>query len=382
MKSLFSRYTVSIVAFSLFSLFSSHTLAAVPAAPKLAAKAYVLMDFSSKNIVAELDGDAPVEPASLTKMMTAYIIFHELDAGNIRLTDNVQISKKAWKMQGSRMFIEVNSSVTVDELIRGIIIQSGNDATVAMAEHIAGSEDAFVSLMNNYAKELGMNHTHFMNSTGLPHKNHYTTARDLAILAHAIIRDHSQHYSLYSEKEYTYNGIRQYNRNKLLWQDKYVDGIKTGHTESAGYCLASSAKRGDMRLIAVVLGTNSENARATESQKLLTYGFRFFETHKLYGASQELASTRIWKGASESLPLGLAKDMYITIPRGRYKSLKASMSIDRKIIAPASKGSVYGTVNINLGDQKVAEADLVALENIAPAGFAAALMDEVKLLFE
>jgi len=356
--------------------------AAVPAPPKVAARAYILLDFDSGRIIAEKNANQRVEPASLTKIMAGYVIDKELAAGNISLSDQVRISKKAWKMPGSRMFIEVDTFVSVEDLIKGIIIQSGNDATVAMAEYVAGSEDAFVSLMNGYARELGMTGTHFVNATGLPHENHYTTARDLAILSRALIREFPEMYRLYAEKEFTYNGIRQYNRNKLLWQDKYVDGIKTGHTESAGYCLAASAKRDGMRLIAIVLGTKSENARASEAQKLLTYGFRFFETHKLYRAGETLTQARVWKGEHETVPLGLAEDLFITIPRGSYDKLKATMRVAKKIIAPVKAGQRFGSVDIALAGENVAQRDLVALDSVGEGGFFGSLVDEVQLMFE
>ena len=356
--------------------------AAVPTPPKVAARAYILLDFDSGRIIAEKNANQRVEPASLTKIMAGYVIDKELAAGNISLSDQVRISKKAWKMPGSRMFIEVDTFVSVEDLIKGIIIQSGNDATVAMAEYVAGSEDAFVSLMNGYARELGMTGTHFVNATGLPHENHYTTARDLAILSRALIREFPEMYRLYAEKEFTYNGIRQYNRNKLLWQDKYVDGIKTGHTESAGYCLAASAKRDGMRLIAIVLGTKSENARASEAQKLLTYGFRFFETHKLYRAGETLTQARVWKGEHETVPLGLAEDLFITIPRGSYDKLKATMRVAKKIIAPVKAGQRFGSVDIALAGENVAQRDLVALDSVGEGGFFGSLVDEVQLMFE
>ncbi len=363
-------------------LTSTLAQAAVPTPPKVAARAYILQDFDSGRIIAEKNANQPVEPASLTKIMAGYVIDKELAAGNISLNDQVRISKKAWKMPGSRMFVEVDTFVSVEDLIRGIIIQSGNDATVAMAEYVAGSEDAFVSLMNGYARELGMTGTHFVNATGLPHKDHYTTARDLAILSRALIREFPEMYRLYAEKEFTYNGIRQYNRNKLLWQDKYVDGIKTGHTESAGYCLAASAKRDGMRLIAIVLGTKSENARASEAQKLLTYGFRFFETHKLYRAGETLTQARVWKGERESVPLGLAEDLFITIPRGSYDKLKATMRVAKKIIAPVQAGQRFGSVDIALTGENVAQRDLVALDSVGEGGFFGSLVDEVQLMFE
>lgn len=376
------KVSIQLILISLLVFFAANVAAIEPSPPKLKANAYILQDFQSGKIIAELDSEQRVEPASLTKMMSTYVIEHELKNGNISMSDEVRISNKAWKMPGSRMFVEVNTKVKVEELLKGIIIQSGNDATVAMAEFVAGSEDSFVSLMNSYAKKIGMKKTHFMNATGLPHDEHYTTAKDLALLVAAMIKDFPEHYEWYSEKVYTYNGIKQYNRNKLLWQDKYVDGVKTGHTESAGYCLAASAVKNDMRLISVVLGTDSERARATESQKLLTFGFRFYETHRLYEANQQLTTAKIWKGEVEKLPLGLAEDLWITIPRGQYKNLKASMSLDTQIVAPASKGRVYGSVNLSLEGKSYASRDLVALKNVAEGGFVSGILDEVKMMLD
>ena len=315
-------------------------------------------------------------------MLSAYVIDHELAKGNISLDDEVLISEKAWRMQGSRMFIEVGKKVSVEDLFKGVIIQSGNDATVALAEHVAGSEDAFVSLMNQHAAELGMLDSHFVNSTGLPHKDHYTTPRDLAKLAIALIRDYPKHYDWYSQKEFVYNDIKQYNRNRLLWRNKYVDGIKTGHTEAAGYCLVASAKRDGMRLISVILGTRSDEARSSESQKLLTYGFRFFETHRLYKANEPLTTARVWKGEQETLPLGLNEDLYLTIPKGQYKKLVANMNLDARITAPIRQGQAFGTVNVSLGDEQYAKRELVALSTIESGGLFGNLVDEIKLLFE
>lgn len=366
----------------ILGVFSLNVSAVEPKAPDLAATSYILVDFNSGKVIAESNSHNRIEPASLTKMMSSYVIEHELKLGNISMMDEVKISEKAWKMPGSRMFIEVNTRVSVEKLIKGIIIQSGNDATVAMAEHIAGTEAAFVSLMNEYARQLGMSGTHFVNSTGLPHKDHYTTAQDLATLVEAIIRDFPEHYQWYSEKEFTFNNIKQYNRNKLLWRDDTVDGVKTGHTESAGYCLAASAEKGKMRLISVVLGTDSERARATESQKLLTFGFRFYETHKLYDATVSLTNAKIWKGEVDFIPLGIKKDLWITIPRGEYKSLKASISLDSKIVAPAQAGKVYGTVNLTLSGKPFMKRDLVALKDVKSGGFVSGLMDSVKMRFE
>ncbi len=384
-KIIFQR-TMTTRFFAVLFLLSFGLLAQVhaiePKAPKIAAKSYILQDFNSGQVIAEFNSNSRVEPASLTKMMSVYVIDHELKSGNIHLQDKVRISTKAWKMPGSRMFVEVNSKVSVEDLLKGVIIQSGNDATVALAEYVAGSEESFVSLMNAHAAKLGMTGTHFVNSTGLPHEDHYTTARDLAILVAAIIRDFPDHYSWYSEKVFTYNGIKQYNRNKLLWQDKYVDGVKTGHTESAGYCLAASAEKNGMRLISVVLGTKSERARATESQKLLTFGFRFYETHRLYEAKQELTKARVWKGEVETVPLGLAEDLWITIPRGQYKSLKATMSLDPKIIAPVREGAVYGSVNLDIAGAHYLSRDVVAPKSVADGGFITGLVDEIKMMLE
>ena len=280
------------------------------------------------------------------------------------------------------MFVEVGKQVSIKDLLLGIIVQSGNDATVALAEYIAGSEDTFAALMNRYAEELGLSGTHFMNSTGLPDPEHYMTARDIARLAALVISRYPEYYKWYSQKEFTFNDITQYNRNKLLWRDESVDGIKTGHTESAGYCLVTSAKKDGMRLITVVLGTSSENARAEASQALLNYGFRFFETHKLYAAGTQLTSSRVWKGATEGAALGIDKDLYVTIPRGQYQSLDASMSIDNRIMAPVSEGQALGTVLVKLGDDIVAEQPLVSLQSIDEGSFWQRIVDEALLYFE
>ncbi len=354
----------------------------IPSPPRLAASGYILMDYQSGQVLAESKAAERMEPASLTKMMTAYTVFHELKAGHISLDDKVRVSEKAWRMPGSRMFIEVGSQVSVEELLKGMIIQSGNDASVALAEFVAGSEDAFVPLMNAHAANLGLTSTHFVNSTGLPDPDHYTTPRDMARLAKALIGDFPDHYGWYSEEKYTYNNITQSNRNLLLYRDKSVDGVKTGHTESAGYCLVASAKRDEMRLISVVMGTTSEKARAQESQKLLNYGFRFFETHRLYAADEPLKQMRIWKGASETLPLGLSDELYVTVPRGQYKDLKATLSVDKTIVAPASKGQAFGTVNINLGDEVLAQRPLVALQDVGEGSLWQQVLDNVMLMFQ
>lgn len=354
----------------------------VPKPPATGAKAFILQDFDSRRIVAEKDSDQSIEPASITKLMTAYAVFMELKSGNITLEDKVTVSEKAWRTPGSRMFIEVGKQVSVEDLLKGMIIQSGNDATVALAEYIAGSEDTFAALMNRHAEELGLTGSHFMNSTGLPGAEHYMSAHDIALLAGKLIREFPEYYKWYSQKEFTYNDITQYNRNKLLWRDESVDGVKTGHTESAGYCLVTSAKQEDMRLISVVLGTDSENARAEASQALLNYGFRFFETHKLYDGSNQLATSRVWKGETESVSLGIDRPLYATIPRGQYKLLDASMTIDNRITAPVAQGKPLGMVHVTLGETVIAEQELVALQAVDEGSFWQRIIDEALLYFE
>lgn len=354
----------------------------IPSPPRLAAGGYLLMDFDSGQIITESNASEQLEPASLTKLMTAYTVFRELKAGNIQLSDQVRISEKAWRMGGSRMFIEVDTQVSVEELLKGMIIQSGNDASVALAEFVAGSEETFVALMNEHASRLGLSGTRFRNSTGMPEAEHLTTPHDMALLARALIAEFPEYYGWYSEKKYTYNKITQSNRNLLLFRDESVDGLKTGHTEAAGYCLVSSAKREGMRLISVVMGTKSEKARAQESQKLLNYGFRFYETHQLYAASEPLKQMRIWKGSSETLPLGLAEELYVTVPRGQYNDLKASMSVDQNIVAPVSQGQAFGTVNINLGEETLIQRPLVALEDVGEGSLWHNALDHVMMMFQ
>jgi D-alanyl-D-alanine carboxypeptidase (penicillin-binding protein 5/6) len=376
-------YLLLIIAYT--SLFSGTALTAdlpIPKAPSTGAKAFVIQDFNSGRIIAEENADMPVEPASITKMMTAHIVFGELATGNLALTDMVTISEKAWRTPGSRMFVEVGKQVSVHDLLLGLIIQSGNDATVALAEHIAGSEETFAALMNRHAEEIGLKGSHFTNATGLPDEQHYMTARDIARLAALTIEEYPEFYKWYAQKDFTFNDITQYNRNKLLWQDDSVDGIKTGHTESAGYCLAASALKDGMRLITVVLGTSSENARIDASQSLLNYGFRFFETHKLYDAGTKLTTSRIWKGSTDTAMLGLDKALYVTIPRGQYKSLDASMSINNRIIAPVAAGQPLGTVQVKLGDEVIAEQPLVSLNAIGEGSIWQRITDEALLYFE
>ena len=354
----------------------------IPAPPRVNAKAYLLIDHNSGHILAEHNADKQVEPASLTKLMTAYVALFEIERGGISLEDKVKISEKAWRMGGSRMFINVNSYVSVEELLKGLIVQSGNDASVALAEHIAGSESAFVELMNQHAERLNLISTHFNNSTGWPDKNHYTTARDLAKLSQAIINDFPEHYAWYKIKKYTYNNITQPNRNRLLWLDERVDGLKTGHTKAAGYCLISSAKQNNMRLISIVTGTNKDSARIAASRKLLNYGFRFFETNLIHKANTEITNMRIWKGEQEQLSLGITKDLYITVPKGLSRKIKNNIKVEAMIEAPVAKGKSYGQLNVMLGDKQLVTQELVALSSIKEGGIWRKLSDYIQLMFQ
>jgi len=354
----------------------------VPAPPDVAAKNYLLIDFVSGKVLAEKNADAQIEPASITKLMTAYVVYKEIDEDRLSMNDTVIISEKAWRMGGSRMYLEVNSKVSVHDLLKGLIIQSGNDASVALAEHVAGTESAFVQLMNQYAVELGMENTNFENSTGWPDKKHLTSARDIAKLSMVIIREFPEHYAWYAEKEYTYNEIKQYNRNKLLWSDNSVDGLKTGHTESAGYCLVSSALRSDMRVISVVLGTKSKKARASVSQTILNYGFRFFESHTLYEEEEVLKRPRVWKGEFEQLAVGLDESLSITIQRGSYDKLNAVIDIDKNIEAPVEKGQQVGVVKVSLDGVLLKSVPLVALESVAEGSIIQIAKDYVLRLLE
>ncbi|WP_416427062.1 D-alanyl-D-alanine carboxypeptidase family protein [Pseudomonas sp. App30] len=352
-----------------------------PAAPQLAAKAYVLMEASSGQVLVDSNGDQRLPPASLTKLMSAYIATLEIKRGQIGENDPVTVSENAWRTGGSRMFLKVGSQVSVSDLLHGIIIQSGNDATVALSEHIAGSEDAFADMMNKTAGDLGMENSHFMNPTGLPNPDHYSTPHDIAKLARAIINIDPAHYAIYSQKEFFWNNIKQPNRNLLLWRDKTVDGLKTGHTEEAGYCMAASAVRDGMRLIAVVFGTTSEAARAAETQKLLTYGFRFFETQTFYQKGTELAKAPVWKGATHEVRAGLADDLTMTLPKGQLKGLTATMTMKPQLTAPIAKGDVIGKVEVKNGDQVVHSADLIALDAVEEGGFIRRMWDSIRLFF-
>lgn len=349
-----------------------------PSAPNIDAGAYVLMDATSGKIIAEKNADQRLPPASLTKLMSLYIISAAIQSGQIKLDDKVRISTKAWKTEGSRMFVKVGDEVPVRELLKGVIVASGNDATVALAEYIAGSEEAFVSIMNQEAKILGMDNTHFIDSTGLPNQDHYSTARDLATLVQAYVKNFPEDYSLYSEKWFTYNGIRQPNRNRLLWRYQYADGLKTGHTNEAGYCLVGSAKKDGMRLISVVMGEPSDNARTEDSIRLMTYGFRFFETHKLYSAAKPLTQARVWQGQKSEIALGVPEDVYVTVPSGQYKRLQATLVINNPLKAPVVKGQAYGTVNVTVNNQIIASKQLIALDNDPTGSFWKRAADTVK----
>jgi len=342
-------------------------VAQVPAAPELAARGYVLVDHHSGKVLAAKSDAEPLDPASITKLMTAYAVFRALSDSQIKLTDEVPISETAWRTPGSRMFIEVNTRVSVEDLLQGMIVQSGNDASVALAEYIAGTETVFAQLMTQYAREIGMENTTYRNSTGLPAEGHQTTAADIALLASVIVREYPQYYAWYSQREFTYNGITQKNRNALLWRDPSVDGMKTGMTDAAGYCLVSSAKRDGMRLIAVVLGTKSPTARANDSQALLNYGFRFFETRLLYPAGDPVTETRVWKGEQDKTGLGTRQDIYVTIPRGTYDRLEAQLDLPQQVVAPVEATDQLGVLRVSLADQTLAEANLFAL-NAVPAG--------------
>jgi D-alanyl-D-alanine carboxypeptidase (penicillin-binding protein 5/6) len=354
----------------------------VPAPPQIAAKSLYLMDSSSGKVLAEADARVPLAPASLTKLMTAYAVFEALSAGGITLDDEVRVSERAWRAPGSRMFIEVDTKVRVEDLVRGMIIQSGNDASIALAEHVAGSVEAFVALMNKHAEALGMTDTAYGNPTGLSGAGHLSSARDSAILAQAIIEEFAGYYAWYGEREFTYNGITQHNRNALLWRDESVDGLKTGHTNAAGYCLVSSAERSGMRLIAVVMGMTNPDARTAASQALLDYGFQFFETHKIYARGQQVTQARVWKGEPHTVALGLSDDLYVTIPRGRYQDLGGTMELIADLVAPLGVSAQVGAVHISFRGEDLAVLPLVSLHAVAEAPLWTRIADELKLWLE
>ncbi len=355
---------------------------AAPSPPKLNASAFLLLDFASGRVLASQNPDAALDPASITKLMTAYAVFRAIKSGQVSLDDEVLVSEKAWRTPGSRMFIEVGTRVTVEELLPGMIVQSGNDASVALAEHVAGTEETFAEIMNQLARELGMSQTNYRNSTGLPAEGHVTSATDIAKLASALIREFPDYYRWYSQKEYTYNGITQGNRNALLWRDESVDGMKTGYTESAGYCLVSSAERDDMRLIAVVLGTKSPAARANESQALLNYGFRFFESHKLWEAGEVITDARVWKGTTDGTSLVVREPVYVTVPRGAFDSLETELELPANIVAPLSTSQPVGQARAKLGIDTIVSVPVYSATDIEAGGLLSTAWDELLLWFE
>ncbi|PJD93896.1 MAG: serine-type D-Ala-D-Ala carboxypeptidase [Legionella sp.] len=352
-----------------------------PTPPTLNAKAYILIDVDSGKIIAEKNSELRLPPASLTKMMTLYVVSRALKADQIHLNDQVRVSQEAWKTGGSRMFIKEGQEVSIEDLLKGVIVDSGNDACVALAEHVGSSESSFADLMNQQAKSLGMLNSNFTDSTGLPNAEHYTTAKDLAILGRSLIRDFPNYYHWYKQKWFTYNNIRQPNRNRLLWRDNTVDGLKTGHTDEAGFCLVSSAKRGDMRLLAVVLNAPSDSMRADDSQRLLNYGFRFFETHKLFQAGQKVSEAPVYKGTTTSIRLGVLEENYITVPGGQYQRLSIVTNVPKYLEAPIQKGQKIGELIIQFDGHTLETQPLYALDDAAKGGYYTCAKDAIKLLF-
>ncbi len=383
MRRFISSVFLILITFSSIAFGESTTPSPVmmlPKAPTIAANAFLLIDYNSGQILAEKNSDLVVEPASLTKMMTMYIVDNELKSGKLKLTDQILISKNAWQAPGSRMFVQVDTTVPVEELIKGVIIQSGNDSSTALAEHIAGSEQTFAELMNGYAQALGMKNSHFVNATGLPDPMHVTTAKDMSILARAIIHNFPHTYQIYSQKEFVYNGIRQYNRNQLLWRNQIVDGIKTGHTDSAGYCLVASGKSKEMRLIAVVMGAGSDKSRTEEANKLLTWGFRFYEANVVQRAGVKFQSAKVLMGKDKTLDIGFADDLIITTPNGSYKNYTAQVKIPIGTKAPIKKGDVIGSYVVQDQNQQVIlEQPLVALKDVAKGNIYQRSRDYIKL---
>jgi D-alanyl-D-alanine carboxypeptidase (penicillin-binding protein 5/6) len=358
------------------------TVLAEVAAPPIAARAYVLFDASSNQTLASLAASDRFEPASLTKLMTAYLVFDALKNKKLTLAQTLPVSERAWKAEGSRMFIDPKQTPTVEQLIRGMIVQSGNDASIALAEGVAGSEDLFAQLMNRQAQRLGMKGTNFLNATGLPNPQHYSTAEDLTALATALMRDFPAEVAYYKEKEFTHNNITQPNRNRLLFIDPTVDGLKTGHTEAAGYCLVATAKRGERRLVSVVLGTNSDSARTQESQKLLNFGYQFFDAQRLYKKGEPIATPEIFKGAQNAIKLGFDRDIWLTLPKDKFQNLKATLTTTQPLVAPYSVGQKAGIMKLTKDEKPIAEIPVVALENVPVAGFLGRGWDAIRLMFK
>ena len=369
--------TLLIIPF-IFSAYAEEPRFYIPEAPSIAAKAYVLMDHNSGIILAANNENEKRSPASLTKLMTSYVVFKRLKEEFITLDDEVKISEKAWRTGGSKSFIEVGKMIKLEDLLQGMIIQSGNDASVALAEHVAGSEGTFVLFMNDYAQQIGMKNSRFENASGLPHDDQYTTAKDIALLSSAMIRDFPVYYEWYSQKEFTYNNITQTNRNKLLFTDSTVDGLKTGWTQKAGYCLVTSANRVDMRLISVVLGSDSPAIRTSETEKLLDYGFRFFETQSVNDISHQV---RVYKSEKANIKVGVADSSFLTLPRNQFRYTTQTINLNQDLIAPISQGEQVGELVVSFNDQNIATLPLIALENAPEAGFISKMIDTIKLLF-
>lgn len=364
-------------------LFTLHVQAQIlPQAPTIAARSWLLMDYSTGQLLASYNPDERVEPASLTKLMTVYVALGALKDGHLKPDQEVAVSEHAWKAPGSRMFIEPRKPVTVEELLHGIVVQSGNDASIALAEAVAGSEEAFAQMMNREAQRLGLKGSHFVNATGLPDPQHYTTARDLGVLAAALIRDFPEHYPLYALREYTYNRISQANRNRLLWLDPAVDGVKTGHTESAGFCLIASARRGARRLVTVLMGAASDGLRAQESQKLLNFGFQFFDSVKLYAKKQTVSQLRVWKGAQNVVKAGFAEDFTLSLPKGMSDKVKADLVSRQPLMAPVTQGQVVATMKLSLDGKPYGDYPVVALETVPVAGLFGRAWDTIRLWFQ
>jgi D-alanyl-D-alanine carboxypeptidase (penicillin-binding protein 5/6) len=381
MKLFVSKLVLLICAFVL-PVAVAQTQQPVPDPPQVAAKGYLLIDFNSGQILAELNADERLEPASLTKIMTGYVVFREIAAGKVALTDNAFVSERAWRTGGSKMFIEVGKQVPVQDLLMGMIVQSGNDASVALAEHVGGSVEAFADLMNTHARRLGMTGSHFTNPHGLPDPELYITARDIAKVAMAIMREFPEFYAWYSTREFTYNGITQKNRNPMLARDETADGVKTGYTEAAGYCLVSSSKREDMRLVGVVMGSPTPNARAEASLALMNYGFRFYESHRLYPADEPVETLRVWMGDKEMLPVGPEADIFATFQRGRYAELTARLEkAEDSLTAPIARGTQVGEIVVMLGEAEINRVPLVALEDIGEGSLWQMAKDSVLRLF-
>ncbi len=373
---------ITLFFFTLFwfnSAVHAATTMPLPKPPSVNAKSYILIDAQSGQILAESEADLKIEPASITKIMSSYVVVSEIAKGNLKEDDLVTISETAWRMGGSKMFVEVGKQISVIDLMRGLIVQSGNDATIALAEHIAGTEESFAAYMNQYALKLGMTNTQFKNATGWPDPEHFTTARDIATLTRALIADFPEHYAIYAEKEFRYNNITQHNRNLLLWRDESVDGVKTGHTESAGFCLTASAVRDGMRLISVVIGADGTKSRTRYSQALLNYGFRFFETRKLFDGSAPMDTVRVWKGDTQELAIGPSQDVYITAPRGRFDDINVQAELGGQIFAPVEAGQKLGVITATLDDIVLTKSDIQALDAISAGSWWQRLLDEARL---